>query len=75
MHDTLLISLVVIGLVSARVGEFSFMFGGLRKSLRSMSDGADVSMLAAALRSIVLNPFVFRFSAGKRTSLPTPALR
>ncbi len=58
----------------AQIGEFSFILGALGKSLGLLSDEAYALMLAGALLSIVLNPFVFRVSAGKRKPLPATAL-
>ena len=58
----------------AQIGEFSFILGALGKSLGLMSDEAYALMLAGALLSIVLNPLVFRVSAGKRKPLPATAL-
>lgn len=58
----------------AQIGEFSFILGALGKAFGLMSDEAYAMMLAGALLSIVLNPFVFRVPAGKRQSLPATAL-
>ena len=51
----------------AQIGEFSFILGALGKSLDLLSDDGYALMLAGALLSIVLNPFVFR---GIRFFLP-----
>jgi CPA2 family monovalent cation:H+ antiporter-2 len=56
----------------AQIGEFSFILGALGKSLGLLSDDAYALMLAGALLSIVLNPFVFRFAAS-RSSAPVVA--
>lgn len=58
----------------AQIGEFSFILGALGKSLGLLSDEAYALMLAGALLSIVLNPFVFRMAAGRRKPLPATAL-
>ncbi len=58
----------------AQIGEFSFILGALGKSLGLLSDGGYALMLAGALLSIVLNPFVFRLAAGRRKPLPATAL-
>ncbi len=58
----------------AQIGEFSFILGALGKSLGLLSDEAYALMLAGALLSIVLNPFVFRVAAGRRKPLPATAL-
>ena len=47
----------------AQIGEFSFILGALGKSLDLLSDEVYALMLAGALLSIVLNPFVFRIAA------------
>lgn len=46
----------------AQIGEFSFILGALGKSLGLLSDDGYALMLAGALLSIVLNPFVFRIA-------------
>lgn len=58
----------------AQIGEFSFILGALGKSLGLLSNEAYALMLAGALLSIVLNPFVFRMAAGRRRPLPATAL-
>ena len=56
----------------AQIGEFSFILGALGRSLGLLSDDAYALMLAGALWSIVLNPFVFRL-AGRSTRQPATA--
>ena len=58
----------------AQIGEFSFILGALGKSLGLLSDEGYTLMLAGALLSIVVNPFVFRIAAGRRKPLPATAL-
>lgn len=45
----------------AQIGEFSFILAALGLSLGALSQGTHDLILAAALLSISLNPFVFRF--------------
>src|SRR5690606_2251772 len=45
----------------AQIGEFSFILAALSVSLGGMSQGTHDLILAAALLSITLNPFVFAF--------------
>jgi len=46
----------------AQIGEFSFILGALGKSLGMLSDHGYSLILAGALLSIVLNPFVFAYA-------------
>ena len=55
----------------AQIGEFSFILGALGKSLGLLSDDAYALMLAGALLSIVLNPFLFRL-ATRRSIVVVP---
>ncbi len=56
----------------AQIGEFSFILGALGRSLGLLSDDGYALMLAGALLSIVLNPFVFRMVV-RPTPVPGPA--
>ena len=59
----------------AQIGEFSFILAALSVSLGAMSRETHDLVLAAALLSISLNPFVFALvdRLGARPSGPTPA--
>jgi len=56
----------------AQVGEFSFILAALSMSLGAMSQGTHDLILAAALLSISLNPFVFLFMDRKGARPPDP---
>jgi CPA2 family monovalent cation:H+ antiporter-2 len=55
----------------AQIGEFSFILAGVGLNLNIMSRGTHDLILAAALLSIVLNPFAFRLA--DRLGGPKPA--
>lgn len=59
---------LMIAVALAQIGEFSFVLAGLGRQLGVLSDGAYNLILAAALISIALNPFLFalveRFGGG-----------
>ena len=59
----------------AQIGEFSFILAALSASLGAMSRETHDLVLAAALLSISLNPFVFALADrfGARPAEPTPA--
>ena len=52
---------LTVGASLAQIGEFSFILAALGVSLGAMSQQTHDLVLAAALLSISLNPFVFRF--------------
>ncbi|MGE0045565.1 MAG: cation:proton antiporter [Hyphomonadaceae bacterium] len=58
----------------AQIGEFSFILAGMGRTLGVMSDTSYNLMLAGALISIAVNPFLFALAAGQRAATPaTPA--
>jgi len=64
---------LTVGASLAQVGEFSFILAALGVSLGAMSQGTHGLILAAALLSISLNPFVFLFMdrmGGKLPGIP-----
>jgi len=56
----------------AQVGEFSFILAALSMSLGAMSQGTHDLILAAALLSIALNPFIFLFMDRMGAKPPGP---
>ncbi|MGA0544413.1 cation:proton antiporter [Brevundimonas sp. VNH65] len=65
---------LTVGASLAQIGEFSFILAALGVSLGAMSQQTHDLVLAAALLSISLNPFVFRFMdrMGARPPAPPP---
>ena len=61
---------LTVGASLAQVGEFSFILAALSMSLGAMSQGTHDLILAAALLSISLNPFVFLFMDRMGGKLP-----
>lgn len=53
---------VLVAVSRAQIGEFSFIFAGLARSLGLLSAEMYDLILAGALLSIAINPFLFRFS-------------
>ena len=70
-------SSLMIAASLAQIGEFSFILAGAGVKLEVMSRATHDLILAAALLSIVLNPFVFklaeRLAPSSPTATPTPA--
>ncbi|MBU3077395.1 YbaL family putative K(+) efflux transporter [Sphingomonas quercus] len=50
----------------AQIGEFSFILAGLGVQLDMVPDGVRDLVLAGAILSILINPFLFRLMAGRR---------
>ena len=67
-------SSLTVGASLAQIGEFSFILAALGVTLGAMSRETHDLILAAALLSISLNPFVFRFMdrMGARPPAPPP---
>ena len=65
---------LTVGASLAQIGEFSFILAALGVTLGAMSRETHDLILAAALLSISLNPFVFRFMdrMGARPPAPPP---
>jgi len=57
----------------AQIGEFSFILAGVGLKVGIMSNGTHDLILAAALLSIVLNPFAFRLADRLSRAKPVPA--
>jgi CPA2 family monovalent cation:H+ antiporter-2 len=69
-------SSLMIAASLAQIGEFSFILAGVGVKLEVMSRATHDLILAAALLSIVLNPFVFKLAeklAPPAAPAPTPA--
>lgn len=52
---------ITVAVVLGQVGEFSFMLGGLAKTLGLLSDGPNNAIIAAAIVSISVNPLLYHF--------------
>ena len=63
---------LTVGASLAQIGEFSFILAALGVSLGAMSRETHDLILAAALLSISLNPFVFRFMDKMGARPPAP---
>lgn len=63
----------LVALGTAQIGEFSFVFAGLGRTLGVMSDETYNLILAAALTSIAVNPFLLRFVPAAQQP-PKPAV-
>jgi CPA2 family monovalent cation:H+ antiporter-2 len=66
---------VVLALGLAQIGEFSFVFAGLGLQLEVMSEEAYNVILAAALFSIAVNPFLLRLAPEPPPQEKAPAKR
>ncbi len=64
---------LMVSAALAQIGEFSFILGGLGVSLGLLPPEGYNLILAGALLSIILNPFIFQFAATLRPS-PDPAV-
>ncbi|CAN7492150.1 cation:proton antiporter [Phenylobacterium sp. LjRoot219] len=65
-------SSLLIAASLAQIGEFSFILAGVGVKLEVMSRATHDLILAAALLSIVLNPFVFKLAEKLAPPTPTP---
>jgi CPA2 family monovalent cation:H+ antiporter-2 len=64
----------LVALGTAQIGEFSFVLAGMGRQLRVVGDETYNLILAAALISIALNPFLLRFVPDAvRAQSPAPA--
>jgi CPA2 family monovalent cation:H+ antiporter-2 len=64
---------VVLALGLAQIGEFSFVLAGLGLQLEVMSRETYNLILAAALISIAVNPFLLRLTPEAPAAKPQPA--
>jgi CPA2 family monovalent cation:H+ antiporter-2 len=62
----------LVALGTAQIGEFSFVLAGLGMQLRVFSLETYNLLLAAALISIAVNPFLLRLAPGARARKPAP---
>jgi CPA2 family monovalent cation:H+ antiporter-2 len=61
---------LLVSVALAQIGEFSFILAGLGRSYGLLSDETYNLVLAGALISIALNPFLFRAVEAWRSARP-----